>query len=279
MQTRLSAAAESRRRRQFFLLALLATAVTPLDLPVNIDGKVHQVHIEHSDDPVLLALDFGARFELQPHNVEQLANQIQLVQATLTAPRAPTEAIPPAASAETARTEVPNAPTEVNPQAEEYLRQGNDFFSAGRLEKAALSYSNALSAQPKHKQALLNLAVALFSQGAIRWAEADDAFELVVRHHPVWADAHATFGLVLAKRAGTVSRGEEGSDFERRHKSVQPHSQLQPHLSSSQLQERALHHYRSALQLSPAHYQASKNMGALLHHLKRWDEAVVCMQC
>jgi tetratricopeptide (TPR) repeat protein len=209
-------------------VAMAIVAVTGaqplLELPISVDGNSHIVQFGGKADSVDVAQSVVAKFGLQPDAVKTIAVEVRRLQKNTK--KNPEILAPPALQGGKNRP----GPTIPAPHSTEttdlHIIEGNAMFAAGSFAKAEKKYRQAISIQPTNQKALLNLGVALFSQG--RWDDSITMLESGAAAHPSYAGLHSTFGLLLAKRAASAT-GNDQSIF----------------------QDKALFHYGKALQLLP----------------------------
>src|SRR5882724_5749418 len=82
----------------------------------------------------------------------------------------------------------PDEPAKHVLTAEEYNRQGDDFFDAGQYEKAAASYQQAVHLQPNYPEAYLNLGETYFNLA--RYDEAIAADKQAIQQKANWGAAY-----------------------------------------------------------------------------------------
>ena len=135
-----------------------------------------------------------------------------------------------------AATPPPGAPTT---SWQNYVNQGNQLYSQGRLEEAIGSYKRALELAPESAEAHSNLAQMYLAAG--REEEARPHLEQAIRINPDLPAAQALLGQVLAG-AGKIEEAEA--------------------------------HFRRALKSEPDSPEANQNLAVLLDSTGRSAEAI-----
>lgn len=192
-------------------------------------------------------------------------------------------------------------------RAESCIRDGNALLAQGRLEEAARSYRDALSADGTNANACINLGFVFNELG--RPAEAREQLERAVRLEPRSADAHYLLGLTAeslgdATAAGRhlaeateikpdfayawrdLSRvrfhaGETGEAIRAAERGLAVDGQMAElhnflgniHLHEGAF-EQALACYDKTLSIAPGFFQAYGNKGLALHNLGCFAEAL-----
>jgi tetratricopeptide (TPR) repeat protein len=149
---------------------------------------------------------------------------------------------------------------------------GNIELGQGHRTLAGQLFARAIQANPYHREALNNLALLFFEEGASSTARS--LLERAVRADPAFAEAHSNLGSVYA-RLGDDGRAEQ--EFRR---AIQlDASNPLPFLSLAGLYEErgnfaaALETYRAILRVHPESANAQFRLGVLALKLGRVEEA------
>jgi tetratricopeptide (TPR) repeat protein len=156
--------------------------------------------------------------------------------------------------------------------ADLYYAWGYIELGQGQRALAGQLFEQAIKVNPDHREALNNLALLLFEEGAINPAKS--LLERAVRADPTFADAHSNLGSVYA-RLGDHGRAEQ--EF-RRAIQLDAANPL-PFLNLAALYEAggdfaaALETYRALLRVRPDSANAQFRLGVLALNLGQVEEA------
>lgn len=161
---------------------------------------------------------------------------------------------------------------ELNPEdARCHNELGSILEERGETDEAMRHYEEALRAAPQFGYVLYKMGKLLADQG--KYAEAEERFEQALNLDPDNQDLYYLMGCELVAQG----RKEEGRKYFERALALNPddarvHNDLALLIGSAD-PEKAITHFKNALEIAPGFTLALNNWGNLLVELKRYDDA------
>lgn len=167
---------------------------------------------------------------------------------------------------------------------EELMKEGIRLHRSGDDAAAVKQFDAALKQEPQHLPALIGRAFALTHLGDLH--DAEQAFELILNHHPNSWQAHVGLGDVLAMQAGRShafadtagSLSARALEHYQSAVNIDADNPMALHglammLRQNRRTEEALQHYDKIIELDPNNVDAIVEKGEALHALRRPEEA------